>query len=46
MHIHNRFATRSGITSAAVFVMTNTFLTGIPQRPAASRGPDGDDDHT
>lgn len=28
MHVHNRFATRSDITSAAVFAMTNTFLTG------------------
>jgi hypothetical protein len=27
MHVRNRFATRSDITSAAVFAMTNTFLT-------------------
>jgi len=32
MHVHKRFATRSGITSAAVFAMTNTFLTGIPRK--------------
>ena len=27
MHVHDRFATRSDITSAAVVAMTNTFLT-------------------
>jgi hypothetical protein len=32
MHVHNRFATRSDITSAAVFAMTNTFLTGAPRK--------------
>lgn len=28
MHVHNRFAARSDITSAGVVAMTNTFLTG------------------
>ena len=32
MHVHNRLAPRSGITSAAVFAMTNTFLTGTPRK--------------
>ena len=32
MHVHNRFATRSDITSVAVFAMTNTFLTGTPRK--------------
>jgi hypothetical protein len=30
MHVHNRFAMRSGNTSAAVFAKTNTFLTCTP----------------
>ena len=32
MHVHNRFATRSGITAAAAFAMTNTFLTCTPRK--------------
>jgi hypothetical protein len=28
MHVRNRFATRSDITSATVFAMTNAFLNG------------------
>lgn len=32
MHVHNRFATRSDIPSAAVVAMTNTFLTCTPRK--------------